>query len=129
LERNEIKILVVEDEILIAMLLCRSLSLLGYQVCELAATGQDAIRLAKDERPDVVLMDIRLAGPLDGIEAASQIDRECDLSIIFMTGYSDPRVRDRTKALNPAAYLVKPVSPDDVMPIIDHIFAQSTSSI
>ena len=126
MQRAMKKILIVEDEALLAMLLCRSFALLGFQVCQPAATAWDAIRLEREERPNVVLMDVRLAGELDGVEAASRIVAERDVPIIFMTGYSDAAVRARADALNPAAYLVKPITPDDAIPILDRIFADWT---
>ena len=115
---KQIKILIVEDEAVTARLLKLSLQRMGYTVCEPAATAEAAIATAGQEQPDVILMDIRLAGEMDGIEAARRIALLCDVSIIFMTGYSDRETRERAQALNPAAYLVKPVTPAEIEPLI-----------
>ena len=88
------------------------------------ATGEDAVRAAAEERPDLVLMDIRLAGEMDGIEAARQIAAASPAKIAFMTGYSDERIVQRARALNPAAYLVKPVTSEHIHPVIAAIFGE-----
>ena len=122
---EKIRILLVEDEAITAMLLKRNLELVGYEVSELVATGEAAIEAVENNHFDVVLMDIRLVGKIDGVEAATKIASQGDTPIIFMTGYSDGDIRARVKALNPAAYLVKPVTPDDIAPVIARLFAES----
>jgi CheY-like chemotaxis protein len=119
-----VKILLVEDEYIIAILLQKNLELLGYHVCELAATGHKAIEVARKERPDFCLMDIRLSGDLDGIDAGLIIKDELKTPIIYMTGYSDNKMKERAQEVNPIAYLIKPVTPDDVKPIIDNYLAK-----
>ncbi len=106
---EKLKILIVEDESLIALALKHSLIRAGYEVCELVASGEQAIESAKKESPDVILMDTRLRGGMDGIEAARQIGNFSSATIIFTTGYQYPSLKGRAMALNPAAYLVKPV--------------------
>ncbi len=113
------KLLLVEDEFLIAKLLQKNLQLVGYEVCELVSTGEEAVERAGQEQPDFILMDIRLAGKMNGIEAAREIEQRFQIPIIFMTGYSDEEVVAQAKALNPLAYLVKPVTPDDIKPVVD----------
>jgi len=113
------KILLVEDEFLIAALLRTNLQSVGFEVCELVGTGEEAIEQAEKEQPDFVLMDIRLAGEMDGIKAAQEIHQRFQIPIIFMTGYSDKEIIAQTSSLNPLAYLVKPVTPDDIKSIID----------
>lgn len=112
------KILLVEDEVMAAWLLQMSLRRMGYTVCGPVATGEAAVQTAKEECPDVILMDIRLAGDMDGIEAARQIRATQDSLLIFMTGYSDPDIKGRAGNLEPTAYLVKPVTPDHIVPVI-----------
>ena len=114
-----IKLLIVEDKFLVAKLLQRNLEMVGFQVCELAGTGQEAIEQAEKEQPDFVLMDIRLAGDMDGIEAAREIHKRFQIPIIFMTGYSDEEIKVQAKAINPLAYLIKHVTPDHIKSIID----------
>ena len=121
---REVKVLllVVEDEAMTAWLLSQSLQHMGYTVCGPVATGEAAVQAAADEQPDVVLMDIRLAGPMDGIEAAERIAAQREVSIIFMTGYSDQETKSRALALHPAAYLVKPVTPEHIVPVLEALF-------
>jgi CheY-like chemotaxis protein len=104
------KILIVEDEGLIALQLSMMLGRAGFEVCEPVGLGEDAIEHSREERPDVILMDIRLRGEMDGIEAARQIGGFSRAKIIFTTGHADPETRARAEALRPAAFLVKPVA-------------------
>lgn len=103
------KILIVEDEAISAMLLARTLSDIGYSVDKVVATGEAAIESAKLGHPDIIAMDIRLAGKLDGIEAASTITSELSIPIVFMTGYDDRLTRDRAMSLKPLGYMIKPL--------------------
>ena len=111
---NTIKILVAEDEALIAALFKRSLQLAGYAVCGPVATGEAAIRAVAAEQPDVVLIDVRLAGVMDGIQAAQEIVARYGAVIIFVTGYSDRQLRARADAVPHAAYLVKPIAVEEI---------------
>ena len=106
---EKIKVLIVEDEVMMAMGLETGLSLLGYDVCEFATSGEEAIKLTEREKPDVVIMDIRLAGSMDGIQAAKAIISRRDVPIIFMSGYSLEEVRERVEEIGPVACLEKPV--------------------
>ena len=117
--KEKVKILIVEDEAIIAMRLQMELNNAGYEVCQMVASGKDAIKSVEDEKPDMVLMDIRLAGEMDGIEAAQEILSRYETSIIFMTGYTDEDVMERAKKLEPTAYLIKPVRVYDIDSIID----------
>lgn len=111
-------LLVVEDEVLVAMALERDLRIAGFEVLGRAATGEGAIQFAADRGPDIILMDIRLAGEMDGVEAARIIKSRNDVSIIFMTGYSDADSRTRASAVKPLAYLNKPVEPRTLLRIL-----------
>jgi CheY-like chemotaxis protein len=102
------KILVVEDEVFTALWITDHLRQLDYDVGEPAATGAEAVQRAQAENPDFILMDIRLVGEMDGIEAAQKILAQRPTLIAFMTGYSDPKVKARAARLNPVAYLQKP---------------------
>ncbi len=120
--REKKKLLIVEDEFMLAALMRRNMELLGHEVCESVATGEEAIESAKREQPDIVLMDIRLAGGMDGIEAAQEIGDRYGIPIIFMTGYSDPLVEQRARELDPVAYLLKPVGPLEIEAAIASAF-------
>jgi CheY-like chemotaxis protein len=113
------KILIVEDEIIVAMSLRRSLQSGGYDVCGLSVTGEEALQDTAEHRPDVVLMDIHLPGEMDGIEAAQTIREQFATPIIFMTGYSEKVNDERVKQVHPAAYLTKPVQPRQLAEAID----------
>lgn len=118
MERKK-KIMIVEDEAINAMSLRTKLKSLGYEVCELAATGEQAIRDVERERPDLILMDITLSGEMDGIEAARQIRLRHDIPIIFLTGYYDEEILDETKGVGSTAILLKPFGPNAVEMAID----------
>ena len=102
------KILVVEDDKNVAAVLEARLESFGYDVCDIAASGQRAIDSAFRLDPDIILMDILLEGEMNGIEAASQIKEQSDVPIIFLTCLNDPDVLARAIDTNPYGYLVKP---------------------
>lgn len=107
-------ILIVEDEQLVAVDLEAHLTRLGYQVVDTAASGEEAWEKAQAAQPDLILMDVRLAGPMDGIEAARRIRRECDAPIVFLTAYSDAATLQRAQQAEPYGYLVKPFAASDL---------------
>ncbi len=102
------RILVVEDEMVISLEIATTLRRLGYAVAGQAITGIDAIRMAAEVNPDLILMDIRLRDEMDGIEAASRIQHLSDLPIIFLTAHSDEATLERAIAISPSGYLIKP---------------------
>lgn len=101
-------ILVVEDEMVISLEISATLRRLGYEVVGQAITGEDAVRLAEEADPDLILMDIRLKGEMDGIEAASRIREKNDRPVIFLTAHSDEVTLERAIAVSPSGYLIKP---------------------
>ncbi len=103
------KILVVEDERVVARDLQKSLTDLGYQVPHTCASGEQAIRLAGDERPDLVLMDIRIQGERDGIETAAVLRERFGVPVVYLSAFADRETIDRAKRTEPYGYLVKPV--------------------
>lgn len=103
------RVLVVEDERIIALTLRRMLEDRGYTVVGTATSAQGAVRKAKSASPDVVLMDIHLEGPTDGISAAKQIESDSGLPIVFLTAYSEDETIRRASECNAYSYLVKPV--------------------
>ncbi len=117
--RENVSVLIVEDEFLAAWHLQKELRRLGYTVAQPVASGEQAIERAAREQPDVILMDIRLAGAIDGIEAAREIISRRAIPIIFMTGYSDDETKERAQKLEPAAYLIKPLQVYQVESAID----------
>src|ERR687885_1839650 len=103
------KILVVEDEKIIALNVKESLESLGYVVPAIADSGEKAIEKAIQFRPDLVLMDIRLKGNIDGIQAAEQIWNSMQIPVIYVTGHSDKSTLERAKVTAPFGYILKPI--------------------
>lgn len=101
-------ILVVEDEGIVAMDLQQRLSAMGYSVPAVAAYREEALRKAAEVRPDLVLMDIRLKGFVDGVEIAAKLTEMLDVPHVFLTAYSDPATLARAKVTEPLGYIVKP---------------------
>src|SRR5512142_3487573 len=101
-------VLVVEDENIVAKDIMNRLRNLGYAVCGTATTGEDAIELTRREHPGLVLMDVMLKGPMDGIEAAGVITTQFDTPVIFLTAYADEKTLQRAKHTEAFGYLLKP---------------------
>ena len=101
-------ILVVDDERIVALDITHTLQQMGYAIAGVASTGEEAVARAGDSRPDLVLMDIKLKGSMDGIEAAERIRELFDVPIIYLTAYSDSQTLDRAKSSEPFGYLIKP---------------------
>ena len=102
------RILIVEDEGIVASDIDRQLARLGYRVVGIASTGEEAVALAGRLTPDLVLMDIRLAGPMDGIDAATTIRSRFSIPSVFLTAYATDEMVDRAKRAEPLGYLIKP---------------------
>lgn len=102
------RVLVVEDEGIVALDIEAQVEGLGYQVIGVASSGNEAIEKACSLGPDVVLMDIRLEGEMDGVTAAEQIHRSTDVPVIFVTAFADDATLRRVQADDPSAYLLKP---------------------
>ena len=102
------KVLIVEDEGIVARETEYRLKDLGYNICGLAASGAEAIKKADKARPDVVLMDIMLKGEMDGIEAAEQIHSKFSIPVVYVTAHADETTLQRAKRTEPMGYLLKP---------------------
>lgn len=113
------RVLLVEDESIVAMDMERRLRGLGYAVVGRVLTGQDAIEKAEQEVPDVVLMDIHLKGEMDGIEAAEHIQRTRQIPIIYITAYSDQATLERAKETEPYGYILKPFQEREIHSVIE----------
>lgn len=101
-------ILVVEDEVIVAADLADKLGHLGYDVIGSTPRGEEAVSIASRFRPDIILMDIRLQGRMDGVEAAACIHNDCHLPVIYLTAHRDPVTLERAKVTEPFGYLTKP---------------------
>ena len=113
------KILIVEDEGITATSLKTTLRYFGYQVCELISTGEEAVKSVEEEKPDLVIMDILLAGKMDGIEAAKKIRSRHDMPILFLTGYSDAEILEKIRGIEYSTLVTKPTNPDEIAVAID----------
>jgi len=108
------KIMIVEDEWILAEDTQNRLQDLGYVVSSVASTGKEAIQKAKEDKPDLVLMDIVLEGEMDGIEVAKQIYADFDIPFIYLTAYADDKILERIKVTEPFGYIVKPFTSEDL---------------
>jgi len=104
------KIMVVEDEMIIAMSYTAELRNASFEVPKTVCTGEEAVKIFSVINPDLILMDITLKGKIDGIEAANQILKVKKVPLIFMTGNSDIETKNRALAINPAGYMNKPIN-------------------
>ena len=106
--QNE-SILIVDDDLLICDYLKTAIEELGYDVCGCAATAEEAVQWAQRHRPHLILMDVRLRGRRDGIDAALEIREKQGTPIVFITGSNEPETLARINTQNPAAVLIKPI--------------------
>ena len=114
-------VLVVEDEIINAMALSDMLPARGIRVTDMVTSGEDAIRAAEKDRPDVVLMDISLQGRIDGLEAAREIIGRLGIPVIFMSGFDDEKTMKAARELKPHAFLVKPLDPARLLDVLNEV--------
>jgi two-component system, sensor histidine kinase and response regulator len=113
------RILIVEDERIVAMDLADTLRELGYAVAGMATRGEEAIELARQLTPQLILMDVRLAGEIDGIAAAQTIRDERDVPVIYLTAHSDNETLRRATCSDASAYLVKPFKSPELRCVIE----------
>jgi DNA-binding LytR/AlgR family response regulator len=105
---DSIRILIVEDDMIIAANISLQLTKLGYEVTGIESRGEDAINHAKENHPDIILMDINLKGKIDGIETAKAIQKFFDIPLIFLTANSDEASFQKAKETHPYAFISKP---------------------
>ena len=113
------RILVVEDNAIVALDLQRALERLGYSVAGVVDRGEDAVAAANDDPPDLVLMDIVLAGEMDGVEAARRIRDRRELPIVFVTAHADGATFGRARSSVPDGYVLKPFEDFDLRAAIE----------
>jgi PAS domain S-box-containing protein len=113
------RILILEDDRVVARDIQQQLQKIGHEVLGTAARGEDAVTLALETGPDLVLMDIRLGGQIDGIEAATEIRRQCQCPVIFLTAYSDDETVRRASRAEPFGYLLKPFEDSQLRTVIE----------
>jgi two-component system, response regulator PdtaR len=113
------KVLIVEDDLIIALSTEKMVERLGLEVVKMVTTGEDAVIEAYEHNPDIILMDIRLAGKMDGIDAAMKIrEKLTGPRLIYVTGNADPVYREKAAGSDYEAYLIKPIRFDDLKKIL-----------
>ena len=126
-ERSKpISILIVEDEALIASYIEDVLGESGFRVAGIAASGAEALSLAAENSPDLALVDIRLTGPIDGIELACQLREKFAVPSIFLSGRLDTQTTERARAAHPLGFLPKPFLPSQVFNAIQRALDQTS---
>jgi two-component system, cell cycle sensor histidine kinase and response regulator CckA len=113
------RILVVEDESVVALDLRSRLAALGYDVCGAVARGEEALAQVEASHPDLVLMDIRLKGAMDGIAAAEDIRRRWRLPVVYLTAYAEDSTLERAKLTEPFGYVIKPFEDRELKSVIE----------
>lgn len=115
------RILITEDERIIAEDLKQTLQSIGHEIVGIASSGEKAIEQAGMLLPDIIFMDIKLEGRMNGVEAAREIRNTIDTSIIFCTAYADDLTLLQISALNPDGYVSKPFLEKEILESIKHI--------
>lgn len=121
------KVLIVEDDLIISMVLERMITKLGHQVVKKVIAGQDAIDSTFELEPDLILMDIQLKDDIDGITAMQKIREKSDVQVIYITGNSDHYNMERAKRTNFVDYLVKPIQMSHLKKSIRKAFTEKIS--
>ena len=119
-----VSILIVEDEALIASYIEEVLGGSGFRVAGIAASGPEALSLAAENRPSLALVDIRLTGPIDGIELACLLRQRFSLPAIFLSGLADADTTARAQSAQPLGFLAKPFLPSQVFNAIQRALEQ-----
>jgi PAS domain S-box-containing protein len=116
---TDFRVFIVEDEVIVAEDIIETLKSLGYHVAGTAKSGEQAIKKIAESKPDLVLMDIHIAGKVDGIQTAGEIHKTCDVPVIYLTAYADKALLDRAKLTEPYGYLVKPYDERELQSVIE----------
>lgn len=124
---SEKKVLIVEDDMIISMVLERMIKKLGHSVVDKVIAGQDAIDKTFELEPDLILMDIQLKDDIDGITAMERIREESDVHVIYITGNSDQYNQARAKETNYVDYLVKPIQMSHLKSSMNKAFLETQS--
>ncbi len=112
------KILIVEDESLIALEIAETVTSFGFEVAAICSSGERALKIAQEVRPDIVLMDIRIKGGKNGIATARELQNTYRPAVIFLSAYSDRDHISQATDLQPVGYLVKPVNPTELFAML-----------
>lgn len=116
---NQATIMIVEDELIVAKYIKDHLQKNGYSVAAMVSKGEDAVKQVEEFQPDLVLMDIHLAGAMDGIEAAGKIHERFNIPLIYLTAFADSETLERCRITEPFGYLLKPFEPRVLLSTIE----------
>src|SRR3984885_8608429 len=119
---------IVEDELVIARTILSTLDELGYSHCGPAINYTEAMEMLEHQRPDLLLLDIQLAGKKDGIDVAQKLNELYQVPFIFLTANSDAETIDRAKKVRPHAYIVKPFTKEELFAAIEIAFSNFTGN-
>lgn len=103
------RVAIVEDDFIISLLLEKQISKVGYEIAGKASSAEEGLAMIKKEKPDVILMDIKINGDFDGIQLMEKVRHFSNAKVIYLTGNTDSVTRNRADATKPSGYLVKPV--------------------
>ena len=121
---RRVSILIIEDDALVATCIGEVLAELGFAVAGVASTGSEALSVAQETHPSLALVDIRLAGPMDGVEVAEALRDRFGIRVIFLSGLRDQKTAERAQAARPLGFLPKPFRPSQVFNAIEQALAQ-----
>jgi CheY-like chemotaxis protein len=121
---NRKKIMVVEDESIIALDIKSVLNGFGFDVCAIASSGEESIKLAKKTNPDLILMDVKLKGEMNGITAAKTIKKTLNIPVIYLSAYGDLDTINRTNGSSPFGLISKPFGEEELQSTIRKTFSQ-----
>jgi len=116
-----VRVLLVEDDYLVAMEVEHQLAQAGFEVTGVATSADEAVAMSKSQKPDLAIMDIRLIGTRDGVDAAIELARDFGIRSVFATAHSDARTRERAAVANPLGWLQKPYSANELVSLIKSI--------
>ncbi len=123
------KILIAEDENIVALNIKKTLESLGYFISAVVKSGEDAIKQVEKSKPDLILMDIMLKGLTDGIETAEIITKNFNIPIVFLTALSDEKTIDRAAFTKPYGYLLKPFTNKEMYTAIENALINFEESV
>src|SRR5512147_1922604 len=119
------RIMLVEDERIVALHLAQQLAKFNYDVVGNVASGERALQMVEEQRPDLILMDINIEGGIDGIETAARIPATYHIPIVYLTAYSEEATLERARATKPYGYLLKPFSERELHATIQMVLERS----
>ncbi|RPI74129.1 MAG: response regulator [Ignavibacteriales bacterium] len=122
MQKSKPKILIAENENIIAIDIKNTLHRIGFEVLDIVSSGEEVLRKIKDEVPDLILMDISLDGALDGIETAEILSAKYDIPVIYMTGLNTRETIQRAKITEPYGFLLKPFDSREIEIAIEMAF-------